>query len=131
MGVISKMKRFRYFILTCGIITSFGLAVVPIGVGAANTPVDDACKLNPTSALCRENPSDFKKVISAIVDTMLYVLGAVAVIVIIIAGILYTTAGGDPALITKAKNTLLYTVVGLVVAISAYAIVKFVLDRFQ
>jgi biopolymer transport protein ExbB/TolQ len=52
------------------------------------------------------------------------------VIVIFIAGILFATSSGDPALITKSKNALLYAVVGLVVAIMAYAIVNYVIGVF-
>lgn len=124
------MKRFKYALLIIGIIGGLGLVTVPVNVGAAK-PVDDACKgAAANTPICTQQDS-FEKIIGIIVNTLLYVLGAVAVLVIIIAGILYTTSGGDPALVTKAKNTLLYAVVGLVVVISAYAIVNFVLDRFK
>lgn len=42
-------------------------------------------------------------------------------------GILYTTSSGDSNKVTTAKNTIMYAVIGLVVAIFAYAIVNFVL----
>lgn len=61
-----------------------------------------------------------------ITDTLLLVAGAVAVIIIIIAGIRFVTSTGDSARIEQAKNTLLYAVIGLVVVIVAYAIVHFV-----
>ena len=123
------MKRFRYTLLVIGIIVGFGLAAVPIGVNAAD-PVKDACTGSAAGTpLCTKQTS-FDKIVGIIVNTMLYVLGAVAIIVIIVAGILYATSSGDPALITKAKNTLLYAVIGLLVAIMAYAIVNFVIDVF-
>lgn len=59
-----------------------------------------------------------------------FVAGIVAVIVIIIGGIMYTTAAGNSGSVTKAKNMLLYAIVGLVVVISAYAITYFVIGRF-
>ena len=68
--------------------------------------------------------------IKTIVNVMLYVLGAIAVIMIVIGGIRYTTSNGDSSGITGAKNTILYAIVGLVVAILAYAIVNFVLTSF-
>lgn len=65
-----------------------------------------------------------------VVNVMLYVLGAIAVIMIVIGGIRYATSGGDSSSIKGAKDTILYAVIGLIVAILAYAIVNFVLDSF-
>ena len=61
-----------------------------------------------------------------IVDALFLVLGAIAVIIIIFGGIYYVTSTGDAARIKRAKDTILYAVIGLIVAILAYSIVKFV-----
>jgi hypothetical protein len=61
-----------------------------------------------------------------IVSFALGILGGVAVIVIIIAGILYTISAGDAGKVKKAKNTILYAVVGLVVAMLSSAIIAFI-----
>ncbi len=65
-----------------------------------------------------------------VVDILLYVLGAIAVIMIVIGGIRYATSNGESSQISSAKNTILYAVIGLIVAVLAYAIVNFVLDSF-
>ncbi len=49
---------------------------------------------------------------------------------LIIGGIRYTISGGDSTAVTSAKNTILYAVIGIIVALLAYAIVNFVLDSF-
>jgi hypothetical protein len=67
--------------------------------------------------------------ITTIVNTLLYAVGIVAVIAIIVAGLQYILAAGDQAKITKAKDTILYAVVGIVVAALAFAIVTFVTGR--
>jgi quinol-cytochrome oxidoreductase complex cytochrome b subunit len=59
-----------------------------------------------------------------------YVTGIVAVVVIIIAGIMYITSAGDQNSITRAKNMLLYAIVGLVVIVLAFTITQFVIGRF-
>lgn len=59
-----------------------------------------------------------------------FAAGAVAVIVIILAGYQFSTAVYDPAKITIAKNAILYAVVGLIVVIMAFVITQFVLGRF-
>lgn len=60
-----------------------------------------------------------------------FAAGAIAVIVIIAAGIFYVISAGDPGRVTKAKNLLLYSVVGLVLVVSAFAITNFVIGRFN
>lgn len=57
------------------------------------------------------------------------IAGAVAVIIIIIAGLRYTISAGNPQEAAKAKNAILYAIVGVVVCVLGYAIVTFVLGR--
>ena len=57
------------------------------------------------------------------------IAGAIAVIIIIIAGLRYTISSGNPQEAAKAKNAILYAVVGLVVCVVGTAIVRFVLNR--
>ena len=59
-----------------------------------------------------------------------FIVGAVAVIVIIVAGIMYATSGGDSGSVTKAKNMILYSVVGLIIVSAAFAITNFVAGNF-
>lgn len=123
------MKRIKYMILTLGIVAGFGLVALPSTVGAIN--VFQTCEDGSTSAVCSSSKTDnMEGFIKTVVNTLLYIIAAVSVITIIIAGIRYTTSHGDAKGVQVAKDTLLYSVVGLVVAISAYAIVNFVLGSF-
>lgn len=60
-----------------------------------------------------------------------FLAGIIAVIVIIVAGIMYATSSGDQARITKAKNLILYSIAGLVIILSAFVITNFVIGRFK
>ena len=62
-----------------------------------------------------------------IVNAALFLIGAISVIMIIYGGIRYTISGGDAKNVTAAKNTILYAIVGIIVAILAFAIVNFVI----
>jgi type IV secretory pathway VirB2 component (pilin) len=64
--------------------------------------------------------------VKTIIETLLTVSGAVAVIIIVIAGLRYITSTGDATRVKQSKDTLMYAIVGLVVVILAYAIVNFV-----
>ena len=65
--------------------------------------------------------------VDAIITTIIGVLGIVAVVVIILGGTQYVLSQGDPGKVKKAKDTIMYGVIGLVVALLAFAIVNFVL----
>lgn len=75
------------------------------------------------------NTKTLPEFIKNVVDILLFIIGAVSVIMIIIGGIRYVTSNGDASQTKAAQNTILYAVVGLVVAIMAYAIVEFVVNQ--
>jgi hypothetical protein len=58
-----------------------------------------------------------------------FIAGAIAVVMIIIAGLSYVTSSGDSGKVVKAKNTILYAVIGLAVIIFAFAITSFISSR--
>jgi len=62
-----------------------------------------------------------------ITNIALYLIGAISVLMLIYGGIRYTISGGDSKNVTAAKNTILYAIVGIIVAILAFAIVNFVI----
>mgnify|MGYP006919896882 CR=1 FL=1 len=68
-------------------------------------------------------------VIQTGINILLYIIGVISVIMIIIGGLRYATSGGNASTVTSAKNTILYAVIGLVIAIFAYAIINFVLNN--
>ncbi len=64
-------------------------------------------------------------------NILLFLVGAISVIMLIIGGIRYVVSGGDQAAVTSAKNTILYAIVGIVVAFLAYAAVNFVISSLN
>lgn len=72
---------------------------------------------------------DFKTVIKNVINILLFLIGMVAVIFIVIAGLRFVTSNGDTNTVSQAKNTIIYAVLGIVVAVMAYAIVNFILDN--
>ena len=64
-----------------------------------------------------------------IINGVIAVLGLVAVVIIIIGGVQYMTSSGDAGKVKKAKDTILYGIIGLVVCILAFAIVNFVITN--
>ena len=67
--------------------------------------------------------------LKSIMGVVYMVAVVIAVIVIIIAGILYATSRGDAAKITRAKNAILYSIIGLVVVIIAFTITNLIIGE--
>lgn len=68
-----------------------------------------------------------RNVFQTVVNTLLFIIGAVSVIMLIFGGFRYVTSGGDSNAVTSAKNTILYAVIGLVVALLAWGVLDFVI----
>lgn len=135
------MKKIRLFILSTlalGVMVAAPLLQTNMAY-AADPPPKSCSDPEATAKDCIRDGSDIPTgtgdtklgpLIKNIVNILLFVLGAIAVIMIVIGGIRYTLSNGDSSAITGAKNTILYAVIGLVVALLAYAIVNFVLGAF-
>ncbi len=74
-------------------------------------------------------PKATESQVSTMLSLVFMVAGAVAVLVIIVAGISYILSAGDPQKTARAKDAILYAVIGLAVAILANVIVAFVLGK--
>lgn len=101
---------------------------------AAQNNIDGGIGAGAASARSNEQPEEiagdngmFKK----ITDVLLFIVGAVAVIMLIVGGIRYVTSGGNQQAVSDAKNTILYAIVGIVVVLLAYAVVNFVVSQFK
>lgn len=108
-------------ILMCGTIAMAGVS----GSASALTLREGA-----QAVQCDGCPSDLfgdNGVFKQITNTILYIVGIVAVIMLIIGGIRYVISGGDAKKVTDAKNTILYAIIGLIICFLAFAIVNFVI----
>ena len=127
------MKR---FLLTLGILSGLffaGSGLVAPSTVLAGSSADEVCKgigAVDGSGNCTQDNS-LTNVVRNIINIFSIVVGIVAVIMIMVSGFKYITAGGDSGSITSAKQTLIYAVVGLVVVALSQFIVRFVLDQIK
>lgn len=68
-------------------------------------------------------------VIKNVINILLFLVAMIAVIMIVIAGFRFVTSNGDSNTVSSAKNAIIYAVIGIVIAVMAYAIVNFILDN--
>ncbi|RWZ78382.1 MAG: hypothetical protein EOT05_01300 [Candidatus Microsaccharimonas sossegonensis] len=67
-------------------------------------------------------------IVTNITNFLLFIVGALSVIMLIVGGLRYVVSGGNSTAVTAAKNTVLYAIVGLVIAFLAYAAINFVIN---
>ena len=127
-----KLKNILISTLTVAVMV-FGVSIIyQTGnteiAGAVNSEITSG--MNATSA-GTSTPTDANVVIKNVTNIMFFIIGAVSVIMLIYGGIRYTTSGGNTNSVTAAKNTVIYSIVGLVISILAYAIVNFVVTNIK
>lgn len=123
------MKKVTIFIATLAIVLGVGGSLAASDTALAIN-VFDQCGSNADSAVCKSQGDNATSMVQIVINMLLYVLGIIAVIMIVVGGIRYTTSNGNASQIKEAKDTILYSVVGLIVAMLSFAIVNFVLGEF-
>ena len=108
-----------------GMVTAFAVAIIIAPITYANSTMEGA-----DAAYGEGTPTSLFGIggtVSDIINIMLYVIGLLSVIMIIVGGLRYVISGGNATAVSAAKNTVLYAIVGLIIAFLAYAIIQFVL----
>ena len=120
------------------LISVFGIASLLLGAGflaqpaRAQVDVFQNCNANANTEICKATDDKLfgpNSIWTNILNTLIYVTGAISALMIVVGGLRYTLSNGDQSGINGAKNTILYAVVGLILSVMGYAIVNFVLSR--
>lgn len=116
------------------LIASWLILFAPASVLAFD-PLAAGCRQGAgRSSVCQTQPAGnplfgTNGVITKATSIVAMVVGAAAVIMIIVGGFKYITSSGDSTSVESAKNTILFAVIGLVIALVAQSIVIFVLRK--
>lgn len=113
-----------------GTLLALGLVLAPAGLAPVNVSAECSgvdC-VNQGANNARTGATSIDQVIKNVTNVLLFLVGAVSVIMLVLGGFKYVASNGNADQIKSAKNTILYAVIGLVVAIIAYAVVDFVVD---
>ena len=112
------------------LVVQFGVSTPALA--AASCPSSDTSKgqvlqgIGTTGGNCSD--AGVTSFIAQVVSILSYVVGVAAVIMIIVAGFKYITAGGDSASVKSAKDTLIYALIGVAIAVLAQFLIHFVFN---
>jgi hypothetical protein len=110
-------------------LAGIGVYTVATAQGAlAQVPSDLNTGINNTQPTGSSN--DFFGIFRTVANTLLLIIGILAVIMLIVGGLRYVMSSGNEKAVEGAKNTIFYAIIGLIVAILAFAAVRFIVDRF-
>lgn len=114
------MKKYKGLMALAGLT----ILLVPLVVSAQ----DISLGLEYGSAL-QLGTRDVREVITAIINVLLGFLGVIAVVIILLGGFKWMTAGGNEDKVAEAKKLIGAGIIGLVVILAAYAIATFVITQ--
>lgn len=107
------------------------MATIMAGRAMAAMDYSNPAQAGAEAARASGMPSDLigtSGVFTKITNTVLFAVGIISVIMLIVGGLRYIISGGDSKKVTDAKNTIMYAIIGLIIAILSYAIVNFVIS---
>lgn len=122
------MKKWKQLIVSFMMVLGLGLTILP-SPSASAINVFQGCS-GSASTVCKSQGDEAGSMIKIVINVLLMVLGMISVIMVVIGGIRYTTSNGDSSSLKAAKETIIYAVVGLIIAIMSYTIVNFVVSFF-
>ncbi len=119
--------------LFAAIIVLLSLTFVPFSSATAVDVFENCSGPAADTTICKAAQNDKLfgpgKLWNRILSTFTFIIGAIAVLMMVIGGLRYVLSAGDATATANAKNTILYAAVGLVIAAMANAIVNFVLTN--
>ncbi|NCN07786.1 hypothetical protein GW933_03820 [Candidatus Falkowbacteria bacterium] len=125
------MKKLAKMVLSSLILTMIFATVLSVSPANVSAAVWDDGLTNFTSGATDlpNGTTDLKAAIGEVIQIFLGFLGILAVVLIIYAGFLWMTAGGDSGKVDKAKDYIKNAVIGIVIILAAYIITSFVLEQ--
>jgi hypothetical protein len=128
-----KAVKVLLFTLSVGVMGLCGAvpaAAVYAAAPTGSSAVNEACNgIGLAGGGCGDNGAQLNKAIDTAIEILTIVVGIVAVVMVIIGGLTYITSNGESPKVAKAKTSLIYALVGLIIVALAQSIVHFVLGK--
>ena len=116
MKKLMNKKVFAVVMVLALAIPMMTMAAADLGLGDANPGLGDA---------------DVKDIVNNIIGVILGFLGLIAVVLILIGGFMWMTAGGNEERVSTGRKYIINGVIGLIIILAAYAIASFVITNLQ
>jgi hypothetical protein len=122
-----KSIKNKLLIAVAGLVSVFTLTLAPVAGTVVHAQSEGEAQQGVN--LAGGGGKTVDGLVKSVINILSWVIGVASVIMIIVGGLRYVTSAGDSSSVSGAKNTIMYAVVGLVVALFAQAIVQYVLGK--
>lgn len=146
MGITQTLRKAAFSLQAMAMLLGFSAGTLAVSVATApaasaactadGNGIDTANPLQGGANCAQANGTSnnlFAEggVFQTVANTLVFLVGAVSVIFLIIGGLRYVISQGDKSNVTQAKDTILYAVIGIVVAVVSFALVNFVISALN
>lgn len=132
-NILTKLKLTAAVLIAGLIISAPVLAYQNVGAQIPEESKSAACSgiTGASDVSCEPAQSErtVRSLLSTAINLLSWVVGIVAIIMIIIGGFKFVTSNGDANAVTSARNTIIYALVGVVIVVFAQLLVRFVLKE--
>ncbi|MBI5077603.1 hypothetical protein HZB94_04455 [Candidatus Falkowbacteria bacterium] len=129
--ILGKVLGISTICLTVVMVLSVALPVLAQTGTTGTTDQFGLTAIGGATGLSTGKSGDLRVVIGNVIKVALSFLGVIAIVIILIGGFKYMTAGGDTEKVKGAQNYIMYGIIGLAIILAAYAISSFVLTETQ
>lgn len=124
--MLKRIFRSLATTITTIVLVSPGVAV---GLTPSQTAVCNGSGSTAAATSCNNSGPSVPTIIKNAINVFSVIIGLIAVVMVMVSGLKYMTSQGDANAVASAKNTLIYAIIGIVIAVLAQVIVKYVLNR--
>ncbi len=129
---MNLVKNLKLLAVALAAIGSIGFLGPVVNADESNPTINDVVSDN-SAVKPEKTPRNLLGtggIVTTMINLLMYIVGLISVVMMIVGGLKYVTSGGDAGKVGEAKNTIMYSIIGLVVAILSFAIVNFVVTQF-
>lgn len=132
MYLMTKLVKFK-MVFAVALVMVCALALAPVALAETSSTGNDpdAFGLGGVGTNINLGSKDFDDTIAELINVALSLLGVVAVVIILIGGFKWMTAGGNDEKVTEARKWIFSGIIGLAIILSAWAITRFVFEKLS
>lgn len=120
------MKKFSKYLVAFTMAAFLTLPLITMAQQTTNETFGFVPVNNGLNGTLKE--TDPRTMVGSIINVALGFMGVIAVVILLIGGFKWMTAGGNEDKVSEAKKMLGYGVIGLVIVLAAWGVATFVVD---
>lgn len=126
-----KTKLIKTATLSIALVVSSIALALPAFADASGDPCaqDVPAEVSAAAGCSGTSSSTVTTIVVNVINAVIGIAGLIAVVYVVVGGVQYMTSTGDPGKVEKARKTIIYAVIGMIICVLSFAIVNFVIKK--